>query len=127
LLLIVLLSLDVVPDPTARGWIPIGLPARPLPTTIVAGTPQAAESRLPKARTTSALSLIRQATADRPRRLAARVRRLLRQQASRNSQRQGKAEQWHLPRARACLPASVEREPALSYDRFEHVDEWKLV
>jgi hypothetical protein len=31
----------VIVAPTGRGWIPVGLPARPLPTTIVAAAPQA--------------------------------------------------------------------------------------
>lgn len=30
----------VIVAPTGRGWIPVGLPARPLPTTIVAAGPQ---------------------------------------------------------------------------------------
>jgi hypothetical protein len=30
----------VIVAPTGRGWIPVGLPAQPLPTTIVATAPQ---------------------------------------------------------------------------------------
>jgi hypothetical protein len=30
----------VIVAPTGRGWIPVGLPAQPLPTTIVAVGPQ---------------------------------------------------------------------------------------
>ena len=30
----------VISAPTGRGWIPVGLPAQPLPTTIVAAAPQ---------------------------------------------------------------------------------------
>jgi hypothetical protein len=33
----------VIVAPLGRGWIPIGLPARPLPTTVVAEAPQARE------------------------------------------------------------------------------------
>jgi catechol 2,3-dioxygenase-like lactoylglutathione lyase family enzyme len=36
----------VIVAPTGRGWIPIGLPARPLPTTIVAAAPKARELKL---------------------------------------------------------------------------------
>jgi catechol 2,3-dioxygenase-like lactoylglutathione lyase family enzyme len=38
----------VIVAPAGRGWIPIGLPARPLPTTIVAEGPAAAEATLPE-------------------------------------------------------------------------------
>jgi catechol 2,3-dioxygenase-like lactoylglutathione lyase family enzyme len=38
----------VIVAPAGRGWIPVGLPARPLPTAIVAQAPQAAEARLPE-------------------------------------------------------------------------------
>lgn len=30
----------VIVAPTGRGWIPVGLPAQPLPTTIVAAAPR---------------------------------------------------------------------------------------
>jgi catechol 2,3-dioxygenase-like lactoylglutathione lyase family enzyme len=36
----------VIVAPTGRGWIPVGLPARPLPTTIVAAAPGPAELTL---------------------------------------------------------------------------------
>ena len=36
----------VIVAPTGRGWIPIGLPARPLPTTIVASGPEPREVTL---------------------------------------------------------------------------------
>jgi len=38
----------VIVAPLGRGWIPIGLPARPLPTTIVADGPTAREATLPE-------------------------------------------------------------------------------
>lgn len=38
----------VIVAPAGRGWIPIGLPARPLPTTIVAAGPRPAEVTLPE-------------------------------------------------------------------------------
>jgi hypothetical protein len=38
----------VIVAPVGRGWIPIGLPARPLPTTIVADAPHAREALLPE-------------------------------------------------------------------------------
>ena len=38
----------VIVAPVGRGWIPVGLPAQPLPTTIVAEGPQAAEVTLPE-------------------------------------------------------------------------------
>jgi catechol 2,3-dioxygenase-like lactoylglutathione lyase family enzyme len=36
----------VIVAPIGRGWIPIGLPARPLPTTVVAAGPRARETTL---------------------------------------------------------------------------------
>jgi len=36
----------VIVAPTGRGWIPVELPARPLPTTVVAAAPQARELEL---------------------------------------------------------------------------------
>jgi catechol 2,3-dioxygenase-like lactoylglutathione lyase family enzyme len=38
----------VIVAPTGRGWIPIGLPARPHPTTIVAAGPKACDLILPE-------------------------------------------------------------------------------
>jgi catechol 2,3-dioxygenase-like lactoylglutathione lyase family enzyme len=38
----------VIVAPTGRGWIPVGLPARPLPTTIVAAAPRSREVTLPE-------------------------------------------------------------------------------
>ena len=38
----------VIVAPTGRGWIPVGLPARPLPTTIVASAPRAGDVTLPE-------------------------------------------------------------------------------
>ncbi len=38
----------VIVAPVGRGWIPVGLPARPLPTTIVAAGPRPAEVTLPE-------------------------------------------------------------------------------
>jgi catechol 2,3-dioxygenase-like lactoylglutathione lyase family enzyme len=38
----------VIVAPIGRGWIPVGLPARPLPTTIVAAGPRTAEVTLPE-------------------------------------------------------------------------------
>ena len=38
----------VIVAPAGRGWIPVGLPARPLPTTIVAEGPRPAEVTLPE-------------------------------------------------------------------------------
>jgi catechol 2,3-dioxygenase-like lactoylglutathione lyase family enzyme len=38
----------VIVAPTGRGWIPVGLPARPLPTTIVASAPRACDVTLPE-------------------------------------------------------------------------------
>jgi catechol 2,3-dioxygenase-like lactoylglutathione lyase family enzyme len=38
----------VIVAPIGRGWIPVGLPARPLPTTIVAGAPRSREVVLPE-------------------------------------------------------------------------------
>ena len=38
----------VIVAPAGRGWIPVGLPARPLPTTIVAQGPRPAEATLPE-------------------------------------------------------------------------------
>jgi catechol 2,3-dioxygenase-like lactoylglutathione lyase family enzyme len=38
----------VIVAPTGRGWIPAGLPARPLPTTIVAAAPRSHELTLPE-------------------------------------------------------------------------------
>lgn len=38
----------VIVAPAGRGWIPIGLPARPWPTTIVAESPRPAEVTLPE-------------------------------------------------------------------------------
>ena len=38
----------VIVAPTGRGWIPIGLPARPYPTTIVAAGPRARDVILPE-------------------------------------------------------------------------------
>lgn len=38
----------VIVAPAGRGWIPVGLPARPLPTTIVAHGPRPAETTLPE-------------------------------------------------------------------------------
>lgn len=38
----------VIVAPTGRGWIPVGLPARPLPTTIVAAAPRSREVLLPE-------------------------------------------------------------------------------
>jgi catechol 2,3-dioxygenase-like lactoylglutathione lyase family enzyme len=36
----------VIVAPTGRGWIPVGLPARPLPTTVVAAAPRPGELTL---------------------------------------------------------------------------------
>jgi catechol 2,3-dioxygenase-like lactoylglutathione lyase family enzyme len=38
----------VIVAPAGRGWIPVGLPAQPLPTTIVAEGPRPAEATLPE-------------------------------------------------------------------------------
>jgi len=38
----------VIVAPIGRGWIPVGLPARPLPTTIVADGPRSQEVVLPE-------------------------------------------------------------------------------
>lgn len=38
----------VIVAPEGRGWIPVGLPARPLPTTIVAEGPRPAQATLPE-------------------------------------------------------------------------------
>jgi catechol 2,3-dioxygenase-like lactoylglutathione lyase family enzyme len=38
----------VIVAPVGRGWIPVGLPARPLPTTIVADAPQTRQLILPE-------------------------------------------------------------------------------
>lgn len=38
----------VIVAPTGRGWVPVGLPARPLPTTIVAAGPRPADVTLPE-------------------------------------------------------------------------------
>jgi hypothetical protein len=38
----------VIVAPTGRGWIPVGLPARPLPTTIVAAAPRPCDLTLPE-------------------------------------------------------------------------------
>jgi hypothetical protein len=38
----------VIVAPIGRGWIPVGLPARPLPTTIVADAPRSREVVLPE-------------------------------------------------------------------------------
>lgn len=38
----------VIVAPTGRGWIPVGLPARPFPTTIVAAAPRSRELTLPE-------------------------------------------------------------------------------
>ena len=38
----------VIVAPTGRGWVPVGLPARPLPTTIVAAGPTPSEVTLPE-------------------------------------------------------------------------------
>jgi catechol 2,3-dioxygenase-like lactoylglutathione lyase family enzyme len=38
----------VIVAPIGRGWIPVGLPARPLPTTIVADAPRSRELVLPE-------------------------------------------------------------------------------
>ena len=38
----------VIVAPTGRGWIPVGLPARPLPTTIVAAAPRSHDVTLPE-------------------------------------------------------------------------------
>lgn len=38
----------VIVAPAGRGWIPVGLPARPLPTSIVAMGPRPAEATLPE-------------------------------------------------------------------------------
>jgi catechol 2,3-dioxygenase-like lactoylglutathione lyase family enzyme len=38
----------VIVAPTGRGWIPVGLPAQPLPTTLVAAAPQSREVTLPE-------------------------------------------------------------------------------
>jgi hypothetical protein len=38
----------VIVAPEGRGWIPVGLPARPLPTTIVAAAPRTYEVTLPE-------------------------------------------------------------------------------
>jgi catechol 2,3-dioxygenase-like lactoylglutathione lyase family enzyme len=38
----------VIVAPVGRGWIPVGLPARPLPTTIIAEAPQEREALLPE-------------------------------------------------------------------------------
>jgi catechol 2,3-dioxygenase-like lactoylglutathione lyase family enzyme len=38
----------VIVAPTGRGWIPIGLPAQPYPTTIVAAGPEARDLTLPE-------------------------------------------------------------------------------
>jgi len=38
----------VIVAPVGRGWIPVGLPAQPLPTTIVAAGPRPCEVKLPE-------------------------------------------------------------------------------
>ena len=38
----------VIVAPTGRGWIPVRLPARPLPTTIVAAAPLPGDLTLPE-------------------------------------------------------------------------------
>jgi catechol 2,3-dioxygenase-like lactoylglutathione lyase family enzyme len=38
----------VIVAPTGRGWIPVGLPARPLPTAIVAAAPRSGDRTLPE-------------------------------------------------------------------------------
>jgi hypothetical protein len=38
----------VIVAPAGRGWIPVGLPARPLPTTIVAAAPRPGHLTLPE-------------------------------------------------------------------------------
>jgi hypothetical protein len=38
----------VIVAPVGRGWIPVGLPAEPLPTTIIAEGPRPAEVTLPE-------------------------------------------------------------------------------
>jgi catechol 2,3-dioxygenase-like lactoylglutathione lyase family enzyme len=38
----------VIVAPTDRGWVPVGLPAKPLPTTIVAAGPKPADVTLPE-------------------------------------------------------------------------------
>jgi hypothetical protein len=38
----------VIVAPAGRGWIPVGLPAQPLPTTIVATGPRPGEATLPE-------------------------------------------------------------------------------
>jgi hypothetical protein len=38
----------VIVAPTGRSWIPVGLPARPLPTTIVATAPRPSDVTLPE-------------------------------------------------------------------------------
>ena len=38
----------VIVAPVGRGWIPVDLPARPLPTTIVAAGPRPCEVKLPE-------------------------------------------------------------------------------
>lgn len=38
----------IIVAPTGRGWIPVGLPARPFPTTIVAAAPRPGEVTLPE-------------------------------------------------------------------------------
>jgi catechol 2,3-dioxygenase-like lactoylglutathione lyase family enzyme len=38
----------IIVAPTGRGWIPVGLPARPFPTTIVAAAPRPDEVTLPE-------------------------------------------------------------------------------
>jgi catechol 2,3-dioxygenase-like lactoylglutathione lyase family enzyme len=38
----------VIVAPTGRGWIPVGLPAHPFPTTIVAAAPRSREVTLPE-------------------------------------------------------------------------------
>lgn len=38
----------VIVAPTGRGWIPIGLPARPFPTTILASAPRPSDVTLPE-------------------------------------------------------------------------------
>jgi hypothetical protein len=38
----------IIVAPSGRGWIPVGLPARPFPTTIVAAAPKSREVTLPE-------------------------------------------------------------------------------
>jgi hypothetical protein len=38
----------VIVAPAGRGWVPVGLPAKPLPTTIVAAGPESADVTLPE-------------------------------------------------------------------------------